>query len=386
MRKSIAIIAATPLTVNFFLRDQIKALSRQYQVSVVVNATNSEELGELAKLVELIPMKICREVSILADIAALWHLYRLFYHRRFDLVHSFTPKAGLLCMLAARLAGIKCRVHTFTGQVWATRKGVGRWVLKQMDKLLAGLATIVLVDSHSQRDFIVAHGIVSESRSQVLADGSISGVNLNRFYPDVKRRNEVRQELAIAENARVILYLGRLKRDKGVLDLVQAFLTIHQKLPIAEMLFVGPDEDNLLPEIMDALGESACHLKSVPYTRVPEYYMRAADILCLPSYREGFGSVIIEAAACEIPVVASRIYGLTDAVVDGETGLLVKAADVPELAKALIKLATNDGLRVKQGLAARKRAECVFSQERITQELLCLYAGLLVGQGAQKMG
>jgi len=380
MRKSVAIVAATPLTVNFFLRDQVRALSCKYQVSIVVNASGPEELGELAEVAEFIPMRICREISLPADAAALWNLYLLFRSRRFDLVHSFTPKAGLLCMIAAWLAGIECRVHTFTGQVWATRKGIGRWLLKQMDKITAMLASIVIVDSHSQRDFIIKHGVISEAGSKVLADGSISGVNLDRFYPDVKQHDQVRRELGIAREAKVVLYLGRLKRDKGVLDLAQAFVEINRQVPDAVLLLVGPDEDQLLPLITDTLNESSDCLCYVPYTRTPEHFMRAADILCLPSYREGFGSVVIEAAACEIPAVASRIYGLTDAVDDGVTGFLVSVADIPGLANAVIKLVTDDGLRAMQGIAARKRAEKLFKQERITHELLQLYSQLFAGQ------
>lgn len=376
MCKTVAIVAATPLTVNFFLQDQVKALSDNYKVSIIVNAAKPEELGCLAEVAEFIPVKIRREISVFADIVAMWHLYQLFCSRRFDIVHSFTPKAGLLSMVASWMAGIDFRLHTFTGQVWATRQGVGRWLLKKIDTITARMASIVLVDSHSQREFLIQNGVVSESGSRVLADGSISGVNLDRFHPDLKQRDQVRHELGISDTAKVILYLGRLKRDKGVLDLGKAFLGIHDQVPETVLLVVGPDEDDLLPVLKGSLGESSDRFVYVPYTRMPEYFMRAADILCLPSYREGFGSVVIEAAACEIPSVVSRIYGLTDAVVDGETGLLVTAADVPELAKAVIRLASDDDLRTKQGMAARRRAEELFSERKITQELLRLYTQL----------
>jgi len=382
MQKNIAIVTTSPLPVNFFLQDHVRALSRDYKVSIVVNASNPEELGGIAEVIEFIPMKIYREIRLLADIAALWGLYRLFCARNFDLIHSMNPKAGLLCMTAAWLARVKCRLHTFTGQVWVTRKGVGRWLLKLMDRITAMLATIVLVDSHSQRDFLLTQGVVSKAGSLVLADGSISGVNLGRFYPDLRQRHAVRQELGISEAAKVVIYVGRLKRDKGVLDLAQAFLEVQCRVSGAVLLLVGPDEDELLPVIIKMLDGPGDHIRYVPYTRVPEHYMRAADILCLPSYREGFGSIVIEAAACEIPAVSSRIYGLTDAVVDGETGLLVTVADVTGFANAIIKLVTNDELRSKQGLAARRRAEKLFNQERITQELLGLYAQLLSGQDA----
>jgi glycosyltransferase involved in cell wall biosynthesis len=242
---------------------------------------------------------------------------------------------------------------------------------------------IALMDSHSQRDFLIQHGVVSEVGSKVLGDGSISGVNLDRLYPDVERRDQVRSELGIADTANVILYLGRLKRDKGVHDLAQAFLEIHAQVPETVLLVIGPDEDSLLPILRDRFDESGDCFVYVPYTRTPEHFMRAADILYLPSYREGFGSVVIEAAACKIPSVVTRIYGLTVAVVDNDTGLFVTAGDVSALAKAVIKLATNDVLRAEMGVAARKRAEKLFNEKLITQELLLLYARNLSGLDAE---
>jgi glycosyltransferase involved in cell wall biosynthesis len=380
MRKKIAIVTTSPLPVNFFLQDHVREMCKIYHVTIVVNALRREELGGVAELVDFIPMKIHREISMLADIAALFGLYRLFRDKSFDLIHSLNPKAGLLCIIAAWLSGAKCRLHTFTGQVWVTRKGISRLLLKMMDKITARLATIVLVDSHSQRDFLVDEGVVTITKSRVLADGSISGVNLDRFYPDHKQRADVRNEIGISVDAKVVAYIGRLKRDKGVLDLAQAFVEVRQKIANAVLLLVGPDEEKLLPVIADILGENGVGYWHVPYTRNPENYMRTADILCLPSYREGFGTIVIEAAACEVPSIATRIYGLTDAVIDGKTGLLADVADIPGFASAIVGLLSNEELRIKLGVAARMRAEKLFRQERITQELLEVYSQLLVEQ------
>jgi glycosyltransferase involved in cell wall biosynthesis len=313
----------------------------------------------------------------LADLAAWWSLYKLFRKMQFDLVHSVTPKAGLLAMTAARIAGISSRIHVFTGQIWVTQRGVMRRLLKVMDRVIARSATLVLVDSHSQREFLLSEKIVTEADSLVLGDGSISGVNLERFRQDMAVRREARADLGIEERQVLILFLGRIKRDKGVLDLAQAFVDLQKKIPEVVLVLVGPDEDGLRAEIEEILSGRHQSLHMVPYTSYPEQILAAADIFCLPSYREGFGSVVIEAGACGVPTVGSRIYGVTDSVVDGETGLLFTAGDIAGLEEALERLAGNDVLCAQMGLAAKERAKTLFPQSRITGELLSLYDRLL---------
>jgi glycosyltransferase involved in cell wall biosynthesis len=190
-------------------------------------------------------------------------------------------------------------------------------------------------------------------------------------------RREARADLGIEERQVLILFLGRIKRDKGVLDLAQAFVDLQKKIPEVVLVLVGPDEDGLRAEIEEILSGRHQSLHMVPYTSYPEQILAAADIFCLPSYREGFGSVVIEAGACGVPTVGSRIYGVTDSVVDGETGLLFTAGDIAGLEEALERLAGNDVLCAQMGLAAKERAKTLFPQSRITGELLSLYDRLL---------
>ncbi len=377
MKKRIAIVVSTPMTVEVFLRDQIIALSNDYDVTVIANASGPDALGVLARLVSFIPVDIRRDISPLADLAACWTLYKLFCKLRFDLVHSVTPKAGLLAMCASRAARVSNRIHVFTGQVWVTRQGFMRWLLKAIDRLIASSATLVLVDSPSQREFLLAQDVASAENSTVLGDGSISGVNLERFRQDMTVRRETRASMGVEERQVLILFLGRIKKDKGVVDLAQAFAKLKKKNPGVVLVLVGPDEDGLQVEIEEILfgGDQSLHM--VPYTHHPEQMLAAADIFCLPSYREGFGSVVIEAGACGVPAVGSRIYGITDSIVDGETGLLFPVGDVAGLEAALEQLTGDDALRTKMGQAALERAKTVFPQSRITGELLALYNRLL---------
>ena len=187
----------------------------------------------------------------------------------------------------------------------------------------------------------------------------------------------VRKELGINQNATVLLFLGRLNRDKGMLDLAAAFANISCHRSDTVLLLVGTEEDVPFTRIQKICGAGCSQLRRVDFTPNPERYMAAADIFCLPSYREGFGQVIIEAAASGIPSVASRIYGITDAVEDGKTGLLFPAGDVATLTKTLLRLIEDQALCRQMGKVARVRAIELFASEKITRELAELYKELM---------
>jgi len=372
-RKQVCLVTATEATVIAFLKEQIRVLDEHYDVSLVVH-TAKQDFAEINGLAaRVIPLAIERNISLLSDLRALIGLTAIFRRERFDVVHSVTPKAGLLAMLAGRMAGIGLRIHTFTGQVWATRSGFSRWLLKSMDRLLASCATHLLADSHSQRDFILAQGVTYAGKLRVLASGSICGVDTVRFSPDETVRREIRKQFGIADGETLFLFLGRLNPDKGVLDLAQAF----NRLPeTSRLLFVGPDESGMQARI-EGLAADHPRVHFVSYTDKPEAYMCAADVFCLPSYREGFGSVVIEAAACGIPAIASRIYGLTDAVEEGRSGLLFPPRNIDALADCMLRLNDDKVLRSAMGTLARQRAEKDFSSTRVTQAWLEYYDALL---------
>lgn len=373
-RKRVCVVTTSVLIVRFFLIPHLRRLSSRYAVTLVVNTDDAALLADYGLDVRVIPLAIERRIAPWLDLRALAALRRLFVRERFDAVHSYSPKGGLLAMLAARLSGVPVRIHTFTGQVWANRAGTMRLLLKTADRVTARCASLVLVDSVSQRDFIRREGVIPPARRcEVPGGGSISGVNLDRFRPAPEARLRMHRELGIPGDAILLVYAGRLTRDKGVLDLARAFATAASRHPALHLVLVGPDEENVAPEIRSLAGGHADRLRFHDYTPAPERFLAAAEILCLPSYREGFGVVIIEAAACGVPAVASRIYGITDAVVEGETGLLHEPGNVGELADLLGRLAADPALRERLGRAARQRAERDFSEDRIIGAVLALY-------------
>lgn len=367
---SICFTLTSPFVLSAFLLGHIARLVNHARVTICVNRSESDIAVQVAEGAVLHPVEIRREISPVHDVLALFTLWSLYRKRRFSAVLTVTPKGGLLGMIAARLEGIPVRIHWFTGQVWATKKGPGRMVLKCMDRLIAACATHVLADSPSQKDFLIAEGVVGAHRIQVLGDGSISGVDASRFKPDPAMRAKIRAEFGIPPDAPCLLYVGRMKREKGVADLLAAFRGLREEFHDLHLVLVGPDEENLLADVSDE------RVHVVGYAKDVENYMAAADLFCLPSYREGFGSVLIEAAAAGVPSVASRIYGITDAVVDGATGLLHEPGNPEDLSRALRDLLQDVPGRNSMAEAARLRAVSQFSSRRVED----LFVDYLMGK------
>ena len=376
--KSVCFVVSSPYTLKSFLLDHIAGLSRVCRLTCVANWDDPAGLQQCGIDAPLVHVPIERPPSPGHDLRALWTLQRYFRKKRFDVVHSFTPKAGLLAMTAAALAGVPVRVHTFTGQVWVNRFGLQRIILKTFDKWLAAMATHILVDSESQRAFLLREGVVRASKSQVLGHGSISGVDVERFRPNMELGAQMRLSLNVPASAVAFLYLGRLKRDKGVLDLALAFSQLARVHEGAYLLIAGPDEDHLEADIRQACGDYVSRIRlDGGYTDNPEQWIAACDVLCLPSYREGFGSAIIEAASAGLPALGSRIYGITDAIDEGVTGLLHTPGDVSDLADKMRLLAEDKELRRSLGYAGRERAHRYYAKDAVTARLLEFYAQTL---------
>ncbi len=363
-RRKICIVATVPFAVNVFLAPQIKMLCDSYDVTIMANGVASDLLPSLTGI-QFIPLKIERKISIGRDLLTLFKLCGFFHSQKFDVVHSITPKAGLLAMLAAKLTGIEFRIHNFTGQIWANKIGLKRMLLRFFDELLAYCATRVLADSNSQRSFLINNKVVNSSHIVVLAEGSAAGVDLNRFKADDSRRDEIRARFNIDDDAVIFLFVGRLTYDKGLLDLSKAFADLASTNLSVHLMIVGSDEESLTKEIISLTAKYADRIHIAGYSNTPEYYMAGADVLCLPSYREGFGAVIIEAAAAGLPAIASRIYGVTDAVEEGVTGLLHPPGAIDEILRVMALLASDIRLIKLMGQAARSRAEEKFSQNRV---------------------
>lgn len=354
----IARIATVPMFFSTHLRHQLTAIASAGATVTAISSSGAEQYDiPRADGLRTETIEISRSVSPLSDTFALWKLTRHFKRGGYDIVHSTTPKAGLLTAIAARIAGIPIRLHTFTGQQWVTQGWLMRLIGRVADALIVRLSTRCYADSPSQRRFLIDEGLANPDKIFVLGSGSVAGIDTGRFFPNrvtSDERSVRRAELGIATDAMVFLFLGRVNRDKGVQELISAYSFIQESA--ARLLIAGPVEDDQLGLMLQAAGADM-----LGFITRPEEIIPLADVLVLPSYREGFGSVVLEAAAMGVPAIGSAVYGLTDAIIDRTTGILVPPGDVQALAKAMMELSSNGALRRTLGNAASQRVEEQFS-------------------------
>ena len=375
-------LATVPFFLLHHLRSQIDALvAAEHEVVLISSPIDGADALERIAGVRFVPIDMSRGIAPLRDLAALVPMVRLFRSFRPDVVHSTTPKAGLLCALAGFLARVPVRLHTFTGQPWLELSGPVRWFSRASDWLISRLNTHCYADSPSQCDFLIAEGLCRAGDMSVLENGSLAGVDLSRFNSEslAGRALKCRETLAIPFTARVVLFIGRVTRDKGISELADAFSRIKAVDSQAYLVVVGPTEperDPLPSALLQAL-ESDERVRMTGYDADPEKYLAMADLLCLPSYREGFPNVVIEAGALGVPTVGTRINGLRDAVVDGVTGLLVPAKNAAALAEALASLLKNEPKRKQMGNAARERVRNLFDSRVVNSRVLEEYKRLL---------
>lgn len=366
-RNRIGFIVAIPGTAQSFLADHIRALSKEYDVYLVANSVLPEAMKNLP-LAGYHIVEIERGISLLNDIKGVFALKSYFKAIHFDAVHSVTPKAGLLTALAGFLARVPFRIHIFTGQVWANKNGFVRWMLKSMDKIIAGLNTHILVDGEGQRQYLIQNGVVTNDKSQVLGKGSISGVNLERFSPRQEVRDAIRKELKNSDGKIVFVFLGRLNHDKGLYKLLPAFNRLAGERENVYLLLVGRDEEDVASHFAEykhiVPGENFCFYG---LTNEPQKLLQAGDVFVLPTYREGFGSSVIEASAMGLPVICSDAYGVMDAMVDNVTGLRCKVGDVESLYKAMSAFVDNPELISRLGKAGRERVEADFDGKEMSR-------------------
>ncbi len=373
------LVTTSPLIVQFFLIPHLRKLVQHYEVTLIVNEDCSKLLAhESLEAIEMKIIPIKRKISPFTDLISFFKLFIFFRQRKFNAIVTVAPKAGLLGILAATLAGCRIRCHIFQGEVWANKHGVKKWLLKSLDKLMASFATHLLVVSQSERTVLIKEGVIEAEKSKVIGAGSICGVDTNRFHFDKKRRAELRAEIGVSEQALLILYLGRVTKDKGVSDLAQAWNSLANRHSNLHLAIVGPDEGNLKAEITNLVSRgNAGKIHFFGHTFHPEFWLTAADMLALPSYREGFGMVVIEAGSVGIPVVASRIYGISDAMIDGVTGLTHTPGNIPELERRLDKLIVTPSLRKQFGEAARTRVIREFEQEVVIDQYISYWESII---------
>lgn len=357
-------VTTVPLTL-FFLSGQVNYLKSQgYNVHAI--ASPDEALDRFARQERItvygIPMP--RRITPISDLLAVFRMARLLRRLKPHIVHSHTPKGGFIGMISAWLARVPVRIYHIHGFPHVTASGWKRRLLMTSERVSCRLAHRVLSVSHSAREQAIIDGLCAESKIKVLHNGSINGVDaLGRFNPEKSRaqRDATREKIGIPRNAMVIAFVGRIARDKGIVELVDAWSVLREEFADVHLLVVGPFETNdaIPAHTQEALRtDPRVHLVGLVWN-MPAMFA-ASDLVVLPTYREGFPVVPLEAAAMSLPVIATSVPGCTDAIQDGVTGILVPPRNSQELSDAIRVYLTNDELRLMHGRAARNRVLAEF--------------------------
>ena len=364
-------IATVPESLDSFCYGMLKELSSKYDVIALSSPGMELELIAKREGVRTIAVPMERHISIKRDIKSLWQMWGVFRKEKPKMVHSMTPKAGLLCMMAGWLTGVPVRVHTFTGLLWPTEAGLKRKILMLTDKLTCACATHVIPEGEGVKSDLIA-GKITNKPLKVLGYGNVKGVDMDKC----SRRPEVMNiaEKLCKEDCFTFLYVGRVVRDKGINELCSAFERQISDYPKTRLILVGPYEDALDPiseESRKIIDENEA-IEAVGAKSGDELlaYYAAADCFVMPSYREGFPNAVLEAGAMGLPSIVTDINGSSEIIKDGVNGLIVPSKDADALYNAMSKMISNKEVREKMAGIARKMIAERYEQGFVRK---CLY-------------
>jgi glycosyltransferase involved in cell wall biosynthesis len=383
-------VTTVPVTLCFVAGHVAHAKRKGFEVHAL--SSPGEALDEFARdmQIEAHAVVMPRRITPLADLAALWQIVRVIRHVRPTIVDAHTPKGGLLGMIAATLCRVPVRIYHQHGLPLMTATGLKRRILRWSERAACRLSHQVICISTLLREALIAEGLCPPGKITVLGHGSIDGVEADgKFDParvSTQQAERVRARHQIPPSAPVIGFVGRVVRDKGLIELAQAWRVLVEEYPSLHLLVAGPFEpqDPIPPDVEATLrSDPRIHLAGLVHD-MPSIY-RALDLVVLPTYREGFNTVLLEAAAMGLPVVATRIPGCADAVRDGETGLLVPVRDADELTAAIRRYLGDAELRRQHGANGRRRVLRDFEPARLREALFQEYIRLLDRRGCDEV-
>lgn len=338
-------ITTVPRSLQSLLKDQLRFMSRHYDVVAV--SSDGECFDEMIREqgVRGVRLNMTRQISPLKDLVALGKLIVLFAKERPDIVHTHTPKAGTLGMLAAWITRVPVRLHTVAGLPLLVATGKKRLLLDWVEKLTYRCATRVYPNSHVMKQIIVRNRLAPETKVKVIANGSSNGIDMEYFSPQapVAGKQTVRRSLKIDENAFVFCFVGRLVKDKGVNELVRSFRRLYEQNERVRLLVVGRFEKELDPLFPDT-EEAILHHPGIVYVGFQKDvrpYFSASDALVFPSYREGFPNVVMQAGAMNLPAIVTDINGCNEIIETGKNGAIVPPRDEAALLEAMEYFASH---------------------------------------------
>lgn len=393
------------MSLDFLLKGQLAFLNEHFEVIAVSGGDEHLNGVEDREKVRIVPMQMQRNISPLQDLISLWKLFWLFRKEKPQIVHSITPKAGLLSMLAAKLAGVPVRIHTFTGLIFPSKTGLLQKILILMDKVLCRCATHIYPEGQGVKNDLIQYKITSKPL-KVIANGNVNGIDTAYFSKEevaVQEQQNLKKKLGIIENDFVFIFVGRLVGDKGINELVAAFREletrerrldnrdlgkeIRDQKPVSspqslvsniKLLLVGPLEtelDPLQPETIAAI-ESNPNIIAVGFQSDVRSYYAVSDCLVFPSYREGFPNVVLQAGAMGLPGIVTDINGSNEIITDGENGIIISVKNSNSLLEAMNKIMKDSQFYSQLQMNARPMIVSRYEQKVVWEGILNEYKKL----------
>lgn len=378
MKKKFLITTTIPITFVFF-KDNLAYLNKTFDVVAISSQKdNLEKVGKSEGIkTHYIPMN--RSISPLKDLWGLIRFLILFSKERPDIVHGNTPKAAMLSMIAAKLTGVKVRIYMCHGLRYQGTSGKMKWLLMQMEKLTCAAATEVICVSKGVKDTLIKDALCNDKKAIIIHHGSAGGIDLKRFDASVIENKEIRKELGIASNDFIFAFAGRIVKDKGINELVNAFVKLLAVNHSVHLLLIGEEENGLNPisdesRIQITTNEN---IHAVGWQEDIRPYLLASTAFVLPSYREGFGMVLLEAGALGLPCITSHISGCNEIIIQGENGAIIPSQNENELYEKMKEWLEQPEKIAYMAGQARSLVENRYEQSTVWKALLNEYKRLV---------
>lgn len=382
--KKLIRITTVPISLKVLLKGQLSFMSKHFHVIGV--SSSGSELTEvnLNEGIEVVKIDMSRKITLFKDLVSLWEVYLFLKKSKPNLVHTHTPKAGIVGMLAAKFAGVPHRLHTVAGLPLMEATGNKRKLLDFVEKLTYSAATKVYPNSKGLYEFILEHKFTSPNKLKIIGNGSSNGIDTSFFSNEFikeEQKNKLKGQLDISSEDFVFIFVGRLVGDKGINELVYAFDKIgktHSELRM-RLLLVGLLEEALDPlryEVLEKIKTNP-NVISVGFQEDVRPYFAISDALVFPSYREGFPNVVMQAGAMELPSIVSNINGCNEIVIEGVNGTIIPVKDIDAIYNAMVNFVKDKVYYITLKKNARKMIQERYEQSVVWNALLEEYNNLL---------
>ncbi len=380
--KKIIRITTVASSLEGLLKGQLRFMNEHYDLlGIASNENNSLHKVEEEEGIRTIAVNMTRKITPFKDLKAVYQLYRIIKREKPFIVHTHTPKAGTLGMLAAKLAGVPNRLHTIAGLPLLEATGGKRKLLNTVEKITYSCATLILPNSFGMKNIILNEGFCEDAKLKVLGNGSSNGIDVLHYSNNNVNKEEaktLRQELDISSDSTVFLFIGRVVKDKGINELVEAFDQISSVNPKAKLIIVGPSENHLDP--LDKKTELTIktnkNIHALGQKNDIRPYIFISDIFVFPSYREGFPNVVLQANCMEKPCIVSDINGCNEIITHNYNGLIVPTKQTNALKDAMIYLLKDPNKTLELAGNSRNNIVKKYKREVIWNEMLELYKSL----------